>query len=96
MNEKGEVCCHHFFTKDLKGYWADEKLDDFYILMRETLKPNETLERALERGLMEEVLGQIEEWNEKIRKKYPNTKDFEYKIYETSGVIDIQSFKKAV
>lgn len=54
MNEKGEVCCHHFFTKDLKGYWADEKLDDFYILMRETLKPNETLEHALERGLMEE------------------------------------------
>ena len=45
---------------------------------------------------MEEVLGQIEEWNKKIRKKYPNTKDFEYKIYETSGVIDIQSFKKAV
>lgn len=48
------MCCHHFFTKDLKGYWADEGLDDFYILMRETLKPNETLEQTLHRGLMEE------------------------------------------
>lgn len=54
VNERGEVCCHHFFTKDLKGYWADEKIDDFYILMRETLEPNETLEQALVRGLKEE------------------------------------------
>lgn len=54
LNEKGEVCCHHFFTKDLKGYWADEGLDDFYILMRETLEPNESLEHALRRGLQEE------------------------------------------
>ena len=54
MNEKGEVCCHHFFTKDLKGYWADEGLDDFYILMRETIKSNESLEQALHRGLKEE------------------------------------------
>ncbi len=54
VNEKGEICCHHFFTKDLKGYWADEKLDDFYILMRETIEPNESLEHALHRGLKEE------------------------------------------
>jgi len=54
VNEKGEVCCHHFFTKDLKGYWADEKLDDFYILMRETIEPDESLEHALHRGLQEE------------------------------------------
>lgn len=54
MNEKGEVCCHHLFTKDLKGYWADEKIDDFYILMRETIEPNESFEKALHRGLMEE------------------------------------------
>ena len=54
VNGKGGVCCHHFFTKDLKGYWADEKLDDFYILMRETLEPNESIEHALHRGLMEE------------------------------------------
>ncbi|KKT83778.1 MAG: hypothetical protein UW81_C0011G0009 [Candidatus Giovannonibacteria bacterium GW2011_GWC2_44_9] len=53
-NKKGEICCHHFYTKNLKGYWADEKLDDFYILMRETLEPDETLEHALYRGLQEE------------------------------------------
>lgn len=54
LNEKGEVCCHHFFTKDLKGYWTEEGLDDFYILMRETIEPNESLEQALRRGLREE------------------------------------------
>ena len=54
LNGKGEICCHHFFTKDLKGYWTEEKLDDFYILMRETLEPNESLEEALHRGLQEE------------------------------------------
>ena len=54
VNEKGEVCCHHFSTKDGKGYWVDEGLDDFYILMRETVQPNESLEQALRRGLKEE------------------------------------------
>lgn len=54
VNKKGEVCCHHFHTKGLRGYWADEKLDDFYLLMRETIEPNETLEHALQRGLQEE------------------------------------------
>ncbi|MBI2618309.1 NUDIX hydrolase [Candidatus Kaiserbacteria bacterium] len=54
LNDKNEVCCHHFLAKDLKGYWVDEKLDDFYLLMRETMHPNETLEQALTRGLMEE------------------------------------------
>lgn len=54
MNEKGEVCCHHFHTKGLKGYWAEQKFDDAYLLMRETIEPNETLEHALHRGLQEE------------------------------------------
>jgi hypothetical protein len=54
MNDRSEVCCHHFRTKDLKGYWKDQSLDDFYLLMRETLEPDETLEHALDRGLMEE------------------------------------------
>lgn len=39
---------------EFKGYWQEEGLDDFYILMRETLEPKETLEHALHRGLMEE------------------------------------------
>ncbi|MEK7117959.1 MAG: NUDIX hydrolase [Patescibacteria group bacterium] len=56
LNDKGEICCHHFDSKkfDFKGYWKDQNLEDFYILMRETIEPNENLESALHRGLMEE------------------------------------------
>lgn len=53
-NDKGEVCVHHFLAENLKGYWVEEKLDDFYVLMRETLETNESLESALHRGLKEE------------------------------------------
>ena len=39
MNDKGEVCCHHFRTQDLKGYWPEHlPHDEFYILMRETIE----------------------------------------------------------
>lgn len=56
LNEEGKVCCHHFDStkSNFKGYWKDQGLEDFYILMRETVEPNETLEQALHRGLMEE------------------------------------------
>jgi hypothetical protein len=56
LNDKSEVCCHHFDTTkgEFKGYWKDQGLQDFYILMRETIEPNETLEQALHCGLMEE------------------------------------------
>jgi len=42
----GKVCCHYFAEK--AGY------KDFYILMRETIDPGETIEQTLERGLAEE------------------------------------------
>ena len=56
LNDKNEICCHHFDSSkyDFKGYWKDEGLENFYILMRETIEPNETIEGALRRGLMEE------------------------------------------
>jgi len=56
LNDKNEICCHHFDSKksDLKGYWKDQGLEDFYILMRKTMEPNETLETTLHRGLQEE------------------------------------------
>lgn len=56
LNNKNEICCHHFDTTkgEFKGYWKEQGLEDFYILMRETIEPNETLESALHRGLMEE------------------------------------------
>ncbi|HEY1074592.1 MAG TPA: NUDIX domain-containing protein [Patescibacteria group bacterium] len=37
-----KICCHHF------------QFADFYILMRETVEPNETFEQALTRGLLDE------------------------------------------
>ena len=54
INNDNEVCCHHFNAEQLKGYWVDEGLDDFYLLMRETLHPNDSLEDTLYRGMLEE------------------------------------------
>jgi hypothetical protein len=54
-NEKGEICVHHFDNPELlRGLWTEAGIVDFYLLMRETPNPNETLEHALHRGLMEE------------------------------------------
>jgi len=46
VREDGRICCHHFLDKN--GF------KDLYLLMRETLEPNETIEQALVRGLSEE------------------------------------------
>lgn len=50
-NAEGKICCHYFkhFSHPSVGTF-----DNFYILMRETLEPVETLEQCLVRGLMEE------------------------------------------
>ena len=50
-NDKGEICCHYFkkFSRPTVG-----SFEDMYILMRESLEDNETLEQCLKRGLMEE------------------------------------------
>ena len=46
LDINGRIACHHF--KQARG------LSDYYSLMHETLEPNESLEQALARGLMEE------------------------------------------
>lgn len=33
LNDKNEACCHKFNKENLKGYWVDEGLDNFYLLM---------------------------------------------------------------
>jgi len=43
MNGKTEIYCHHLLN--VRGKM------DAYLLMRETVEPNETLENALRRGL---------------------------------------------
>ncbi|MFA6270181.1 MAG: NUDIX hydrolase [Candidatus Paceibacterota bacterium] len=63
LNEKNEICCHHFDPQnvDFTGYWRDQNIDsEFYILMRETVEPNETLEETLHRGLKEEFGAEAE------------------------------------
>ena len=45
-NSMGEIYCHHFPK--------DNTHPDFFLLMRETVKPYESLEGALARGLKEE------------------------------------------
>jgi NADH pyrophosphatase NudC (nudix superfamily) len=74
INGEEQICCHHFNSKksDFKGYWKDQGLDDFYILMRETLELRETLESALHRGLMEEfgALGEIIDYIGSIQSRF--------------------------
>lgn len=53
-NAEGKVRVHHFPPGIAQGFWKGAGVTDFYILMRETLQPNETLEAALHRGLKEE------------------------------------------
>jgi ADP-ribose pyrophosphatase YjhB (NUDIX family) len=50
-NAGGEICCHHFktFIHPTLGIF-----EDFYILMRESIEPHETMEQCLARGLQEE------------------------------------------
>ena len=57
INDKSEILVHHVNAPNepaIKGYWSDQGLTDFYTLMRETIEQGETLEGALERGLVEE------------------------------------------
>lgn len=60
MNDKGEVCVHHVNDEKLAdigrkaGYWTDTGITDFYMLMRETPEPNESIEASVHRGLQEE------------------------------------------
>lgn len=46
LNSKKQVYCHH-----LRGMRGKK---DVYLLMRETVRPNDSLEEALKRGLKKE------------------------------------------
>ncbi|MDQ5913848.1 MAG: hypothetical protein QG623_467 [Patescibacteria group bacterium] len=47
VNSKGQIACHHFIDHPKLN-------NEAFILMRETMEPNETIEDTLRRGLMEE------------------------------------------
>jgi len=53
-NGEGLIRVHHFPEEVASGFWKSINVTDFYILMRETIEPDETLEHALHRGLQEE------------------------------------------
>jgi hypothetical protein len=50
VNSERKVCAHYFDELQI----GSRKAKDFYILMRETPEPGESLEATLERGLREE------------------------------------------
>ena len=51
-DNSGCICCHYYKKSDLPI--ESEGKSDLYLLMRETLLPNETIENAVARGLQEE------------------------------------------
>jgi len=50
-NKDGKIGCHYFkkFIHETMG-----EFENFYLLMRETIEPHESIEKCLSRGLMEE------------------------------------------
>lgn len=86
VNERGEILVHHFVRGDLPGYWPDLGINDFYILMRETLNPNETLESGLHRGLMEEfgVTAELQDYLGSIKCNFLKNVEGEREIEKTT------------
>lgn len=50
-NSEGLICAHYFEHITHKGFGV---MDDIYLLMRETIEPDESIETCLHRGLLEE------------------------------------------
>ncbi len=56
LNDENKVLCHHFNSVEIEGSFVE----DLYVLMRESVSENETLEDALTRGLKEEFGAEVE------------------------------------
>lgn len=56
LNDQKEVLCHYFPKNE---FWS-QNYRDFYILMRETVEPGESLEQAVTRGCHEEFGAKVE------------------------------------
>ena len=50
-DSEGKICCHYFSHASHPAFGSFENL---YLLMRETIEPNESIEQCLHRGLQEE------------------------------------------
>lgn len=74
INSEGKVCCHFFESIAIPDF---DNFKNFYILMRETIEPNETIEECLSRGLQEEfgVVASIRHYVGSIVSRFPLTKN---------------------
>lgn len=69
FNDEGKILVHHFHNKTFCNF----HFKDLYILLRETIEPNESIEQTLARGLMEEfgATGELVKYLGSIKGKYP-------------------------
>ncbi|MDO8573059.1 MAG: NUDIX hydrolase [bacterium] len=70
-NNDGLICCHFYKRADLPI--ESEGKSDLYLLMRETIQPNESLETAISRGLQEEfgARGTLKAYIGSIKSSFP-------------------------
>jgi hypothetical protein len=70
-NKDGFICCHFYKKADLPI--ESEGKSDLYLLVRETIQTNETLENAIARGLQEEfgAKGEIKAYIGSIKSTFP-------------------------
>ena len=70
-NKDGLICCHFYKKSDLPI--ESEGKSDLYLLVRETIQPNETLENAIARGLQEEfgAKGELKAYIGSIKSTFP-------------------------
>jgi hypothetical protein len=75
-NDTGQICCHFF--KAFKSEADLIEYKNFYILMRETVERNESLEESLQRGICEEfgARGKIITYLGSLKSKF-NRLDFQ-------------------
>jgi len=53
-NDDGLICCH-LFKKGTLPFESEGGVSDLYLLVRETIENNETIEKAVARGILEEL-----------------------------------------
>jgi 8-oxo-dGTP pyrophosphatase MutT (NUDIX family) len=96
LNDTDEVCCHYF--KKLSLIKSFEGIEDFYLLMRETMEMGERVEETLHRGLMEEfgITAEIITYLGSIKSSYEvKVEEPQYAIEKTTlyFLVRMKSFK---
>lgn len=94
LNSRNEVLCHHFPSIIIDG----KTITNLYLLVRETLEPNETLEKALHRGLQEEAgaVADIKAYLGSIVSQFPRGGEIMEKttVYFLCTLVDIDNSRR--